>query len=258
MLGNKKIIEDVKMPITKHLMELRTRLVKASIMIGICFAVALYFTKDIIKILKRPLANAELVFISPAEAFWATFKIAFLVGVLFSFPVVLYELWRFIAPGLKVNERKYGLIFVVASTVLFVLGLIFCAYVILPFALQFLISYGLDVGMKPMISASMYIDFVLKFSIAFGLIFELPLAITILSKMGYIEPQTLSKHRKYAILVAFIVAAILTPTPDIFNQTLMAVPIIILYELGIISARIFGKKRVDEGVTPKTAKEGAQ
>lgn len=257
MSEKKKILEDVKMPITKHLLELRTRLVRASIMIGICFAAALYFTKDIINILKRPL-KAELIFISPAEAFWATFKIAFLTGVLFSLPVVLYELWKFIAPGLKVNERKYGVIFVISSFILFVLGLIFCAYLVLPFALSFLISYGLDVGMKPMISANMYIDFVLKFSIAFGLIFELPLAITILSKMGVIDPKTLSKHRKYAVLVAFIVAAILTPTPDVFNQTLMAVPIIILFELGLISARLFGKKRVDESVAPKTAREGVQ
>lgn len=257
MPGKKKIIEDIKMPITKHLMELRTRLVRASIMIGICFAAALYFTKDIINILKRPL-KAELIFISPAEAFWATFKISFFAGLLFSLPVVLHEFWKFIAPGLKVNERKYGLIFVIASMVLFVLGLIFCAYLILPFALSFLISYGLDVGMKPMISAGMYIDFVLKFSIAFGLVFELPLAITILSKMGAIDPQTLSKHRKYAVLLAFLFAAILTPTPDIFNQTLMAVPIIILFEIGIISARLFGKKKADEGVAPKTAKEGVQ
>lgn len=257
MSEKNKIIEDVKMPIVKHLEELRTRLVRASIMIGICFAAALYFTKDIIKILKKPLANAELIFISPAEAFWVTFKIAFLVGIIFSLPVVLYELWKFIAPGLKMNERKYGVIFVSSSFVLFVMGLVFCAYLILPFALSFLISYGLDVGMKPMISAGNYIDFVLKFSIAFGLIFELPLAITILSKMGYIEPQTLSKHRKYAILVAFLVAAILTPTPDIFNQILMAIPIIILFEIGLISARIFGKKREEEGVTPKAAKEGA-
>ncbi|MBI5746097.1 MAG: twin-arginine translocase subunit TatC [Nitrospirae bacterium] len=250
-------MEDIKMPIIKHLIELRTRLVRSAIMVGIAFSAALYFTKDIIKILKKPLANAELIFISPAEAFWVTFKIAFIVGLIFSLPVVLYELWKFIAPGLKMNERKYGIIFVSSSFVLFVMGLVFCAYVILPFALSYLISYGLDVGMKPMISVGNYIDFVLKFSIAFGLIFELPLAITILSKLGVIDPKMLSKHRKYAVLLAFIVSAILTPTPDVFNQTLMAVPIIILFELGLISARLFGKKREEEGVTPKEAKEGA-
>lgn len=255
-MSGKKIIEDIKMPIIKHLIELRTRLVRSAIMIGIAFSLALYFTKDIINILKRPL-KAELIFISPAEAFWATFKISFFTGLLFSLPVVLYELWKFIAPGLKMNERKYGVIFVSSSFVLFVMGLIFCAYLILPFALSFLISYGLDVGMKPMISAASYIDFVLKFSIAFGLIFELPLAMTILSKAGVIDPRKLSKHRKYAVLLAFLVSAILTPTPDVFNQTLMAVPIIILFELGLISARIFGKKREEEGVTPKAAKEGA-
>ena len=255
-MAGKNIIEDIKMPITKHLLELRDRLVRASIAIGIAFSLALYFTKDIIRILKKPL-NVDLVFLSPAEAFWATFKVAFVAGILFSLPVVLYELWRFIAPGLKVHERKYGVIFVITATILFFLGLIFCAYFILPYALSFLISYGLDVGMKPMISATAYFDFVLKFSVAFGLIFELPLAITLLSKLGIIDPRKLSKHRKYAILVAFIVAAILTPTPDVFNQTLMAVPIIILYEIGIISAKLFGKKREEESVTPKTAKEGA-
>ncbi len=131
--------------------------------------------------------------------------------------------------------------FVLVGSVFFLLGASFALFVVIPFAMRFLVSFpGKDLA--PMISVGAYVDFVLKFTLAFGAVFELPVIITIAARLGVVTPQMLSKNRKYAILINFIIAAVLTPTPDIFNQTLMAGPLCILYELGIISARLFGRR----------------
>jgi sec-independent protein translocase protein TatC len=132
---------------------------------------------------------------------------------------------------------------VVAGSLLFILGGAFALLVVIPFAVQFLLNFGMEKGAQPMISIAAYIDFIVKFTLAFGVVFELPVVITLLSMLGIVTPQFLSKNRKYAVLINFIIAAVLTPTPDIVNQTLMAGPLCILYELGIISARIFGRRK---------------
>jgi sec-independent protein translocase protein TatC len=147
-----------------------------------------------------------------------------------------------VAPGLHKHERKYAAPFVIVGSFLFLAGGAFALFVIIPFAINFLVSFGQDQGLKPMITISSYIDFIIKFTLAFGVVFELPVVITLLSMLGIVTPQFLSKNRKYAILINFIVAAVLTPTPDMINQTLMAGPLCILYELGIIAARVFGRK----------------
>jgi sec-independent protein translocase protein TatC len=149
--------------------------------------------------------------------------------------------WAFIAPGLLPHERKFALPFVFLSTLFFAIGATFALTVIVPFAVRFLISYRTE-NLVATISVNRYVDFVLKFTIAFGLVFELPLAITLASRLGLVTPQFLAKNRKYAILLAFVAAAILTPTPDAFNQSLMAGPLILLYEVGIIAARVFGRR----------------
>jgi sec-independent protein translocase protein TatC len=126
--------------------------------------------------------------------------------------------------------------------------------VVVPFAITFLVSFGQDQGLKPMITISSYIDFILKFTLAFGVVFEMPVVITLLSMLGIVTPQFLSKNRKYAILINFVIAAILTPTPDIVNQSLMAGPLIVLYEVGIICARVVGRKKAKAAVTQEAAK----
>ena len=135
-----------------------------------------------------------------------------------------------------------GAALVVSATFMFILGALFCQYVVLPFAMRFLLTYGIE-EVTPMITIKEYIDFCGKFLLSFGLVFELPLIITLLSRLGLVTPQFLAKNRKFAILIAFIAAAILTPTPDMFNQTLMAVPIILLYEVGILMARITRRRK---------------
>lgn len=228
------------MAFTYHLSELRIRLTRASAAVGVGVLIAFFFSEQGIAWLSRPLTD-PLVFISPAEAFWANLKVAFLGGIALSMPFVLYQLWKFIEPGLFPDEKKLGAAFIISASVLFLIGIAFCAYVVFPFAISFLLGYKTS-NMVPMLAVGSYVDFNVKFFLAFGIIFELPPVITLLARLGIVTPEFLSKNRKYAILMAFVIAAVLTPTPDIFNQCLMAVPLMVLYEVGILCARWIGKK----------------
>jgi sec-independent protein translocase protein TatC len=185
------------------------------------------------------LKDTKLVFLSPTEGFWINMKIAMVAALILALPVLFQQLWSFVSPGLHMKEKKYVVPFVVTATGLFLVGGAFCFFIVLPFAMGFLLTYKLGDFMMPMLSVGQYVDFCLKFVLAFGAVFELPIIIIFFTKMGFVTPKTLAKHRKYAVLIAFVVAAILTPTPDIFNQTLMAVPMIVLYEVGILMSRIF-------------------
>ena len=231
-----------KMSFFDHLSELRTRIIWSLIPAAVGLGVALYFTNNVMRFLSRHL-KTELVFTTPTEAFWTYMKVAMILGVFIAMPIILWNVWAFVAPGLHKHERKYAAPFVIVGSLLFLAGGSFALFVIIPFAITFLVSFGQEQGLKPMITISSYIDFIIKFTLAFGVVFELPVVITLLSMLGLVTPQFLSKNRKYAVLINFIIAAVLTPTPDVVNQTLMAGPLCILYELGIISARIFGRKQ---------------
>ena len=251
-----------KAPITEHLSELRSRILVSLIFIIIAFGVSFYFSEYIFRVLLSPLHSTlklslespyvtiiptknpdiKLVFLAPAEALWMHIKISFISAFIISSPLVFYETWRFIAPGLLEHERRYAMPFVLTTSVLFSAGALFCFIIILPFAMNFLLTYKTE-NLQPMISVGKYIDFSLKFILAFGAIFELPVVVVFLTKMGIVTPQFLAENRKYAVLIAFIIAAVLTPTPDAFNQTLMAVPIIILYEAGIWASRLLSQKK---------------
>jgi sec-independent protein translocase protein TatC len=250
-----------KQPITEHLGELRKRILFSLVSVTIAFGFCFYFSEHIFSVLTLPIHSTlnislespfityrdsetpglNLVFLAPAEALWMHFKISLIGGLLVSSPVIFYEVWRFISPGLVLREKKYAFPFVLITTFLFLVGALFCFIIVLPFAMNFLLTYKTE-NIKPMLSVGKYIDFCLKFIVAFGAIFELPVVVVFLTKMGIVTTEFLAKNRKYAVLVAFILAALLTPTPDAFNQTLMAVPIIVLYEIGILASRIFNRK----------------
>jgi sec-independent protein translocase protein TatC len=232
-----------KMPFMEHLGELRVRIVRALLALLVGLGIALPFSQKIVDYLARPVraTGQTLVFLALTEAFWVQMKVAVIVGLFLAAPAILWQIWAFVAPGLHTHEKKYAGPFVVVGSLLFIGGGVFSLKVVTPYAIGFLLSYSRP-GLQPMISIGSYIDFLLKFTVAFGVVFELPLAITVLSRMGVVTPAMLAKNRKYAILGAFIAAAILTPTPDAFNQTLMAGPLIILYEVGIICARLFGRR----------------
>jgi sec-independent protein translocase protein TatC len=191
------------------------------------------------------LHNTKLVFLAPAEGFWMNMKIAMVAAFILALPVIFQQLWSFISPGLHSKEKKYVVPFIVIATSLFLVGGAFCFFIVLPFAMGFLLTYKIGDFMMPMLSVGQYTDFCLKFILAFGAVFELPIVIIFATRMGFVTTKTLAKNRKYAVLVAFVVAAILTPTPDAFNQTLMAVPMIVLYEVGILAARIFSVKKAE-------------
>jgi len=227
----------------EHLGELRVRIMRAMYGLLAGTVIALPFSERIVDWLARPITRLgyELVFTAPAEAFWVQMKVGLIAGVFIAAPVILWQVWAFIAPGLHGHEKKYAVPFVLIGSVMFLAGGAFSLFVVTPYALTFLLSYARP-GLKPMITIQNHIDFLLKFTLAFGAVFELPLALTLLARMGVVNARMLAKNRRYAILGAFVAGAVLTPTPDAFNQALMAGPLIILYEVGIVCARIFGRK----------------
>ncbi|MFQ5880887.1 MAG: twin-arginine translocase subunit TatC [Candidatus Methylomirabilales bacterium] len=251
---------DDKMPFLSHLEELRRRLIVSLVTIGVGFAVSFYFSEQIMALLKRILTTTfavqksypflviltkqppALIFVAPAEAFWAHIKIGFLTGLLLAIPLILFELWRFVSPGLIERERRFAIPFVILGTLCFFFGLLFCYILVLPFAMNFLLTYKTE-HLTPMLSIGLFVDFTVKFLIAFGLIFQLPLLISLAARLGLVTSKFLTRNRKYAILLSFVIAAILTPTPDIFNQSLMAGPLCLLYEVGIWAAKIIEKTR---------------
>jgi sec-independent protein translocase protein TatC len=256
-------MEELKMPFTSHLVDLRKRIIISLVFVVTGFAAAFNYSEDIFRFLTFPLRynislsitspfvqlieknvknNLTLVFLAPAEAFWMHMKVSIITGIVISLPVIFFQIWHFISPGLLHKEKKYVIPFVFITTTFFIVGAAYCFFLVLPFAMGFLLTYKTE-SMIPMLSVEKYVDFCLKFILAFGAIFELPIVIVFFTRMGFVSPKTLAKHRKYAILLAFVAAAILTPTPDVFNQTLMAVPIIVLYEIGILVSRIFVRRK---------------
>jgi sec-independent protein translocase protein TatC len=245
---------DDKMPFMEHLGELRTRIMRSLFWLLGGLVIAFPFSERIVDWLARPVTKLgyKLVFTAPAEAFWVQMKVAMIVGLFISSPGILWQVWAFIAPGLHQHEKKYAAPFVIVGSLMFIAGGAFSLFVVTPYAINFLLSYARET-LQPMITLENHVGFLLKFTLAFGLVFELPLALTLLARMGVVTPRTLARNRKYAILGAFVAAAILTPTPDAFNQTLMAGPLILLYEVGIICARVFGRRRPAPVAQPSEA-----
>src|SRR5919108_3721890 len=218
---------DDKMPFMEHLGELRTRIMRSLFWLLGGLVIAFPFSERIVDWLARPVTKLgyKLVFTAPAEAFWVQMKVAMIVGLFISSPGILWQVWAFIAPGLHQHEKKYAAPFVIVGSLMFIAGGAFSLFVVTPYAIAFLLSFARET-LTPMITLENHVGFLLKFTLAFGLVFELPLALTILARMGVVTPRVLARNRKYAILGAFVAAAILTPTPDAFNQTLMAGPLI--------------------------------
>ncbi|MBI5183517.1 MAG: twin-arginine translocase subunit TatC [Nitrospinae bacterium] len=241
---SRKIGFEDKLSITDHLEELRWRLIIICVAIGSGFLICYIFKDPLLRLIQRPLPEKyqELTFIEPAEALVVSLKVSFFAGLIISLPVVIYQIWNFVAPGLVKKERRYTLPFVISATILFLIGVVFAYFVILPVGIKFLMLFGAKYW-KPSITVGNYLSFSLKLMLASGIIFELPLIVTFLSILGIVTPKQLSKNRKYVILLCFIIGAIFTPGPDPFSQTLMAIPLILLFEISIISAKIFGKKK---------------
>jgi len=238
-----------KLPLTVHLEELRKRVIKSLIVIGAVF-VACYSNSEILfDFVIAPVTavipdGSTLAMIKLTEGFFVQLKLSFMAAIFFAMPFLLLQLWLFISPGLYIDEKKYVVSFVIVSSLLFFTGATFAYYVVFPFGFEFFLSYAKGAVIANL-SIEWYLGFVIKLIMAFGLIFELPVFTLFLAKMGLVTAHMMRKYRRYSIFVIFLVAAIITP-PDVFTQLMMAGPLIVLYEISIIIAGIFGRKKVIE------------
>ena len=249
------MIEDEKLPFTSHLEELRKRLITVFIAIGIGFVVSFGFKERLFKILVQPLIKVmkegeTLIYTGLPEAFFTYLKVSFLTGLIVASPIILYQFWMFVAPGLYKNERRMMMPIVVLSSFFFIGGALFGYFFVFPFGFKFFMGFATDT-IRPLPSMKEYFGFSAKLLLAFGLVFELPLVLTFLAKLGIVSVDFLKKNRKYAVLLIFTGAAILTP-PDVITQVLMALPLMILYEISIIGAKVFGKKKPKETETKES------
>jgi sec-independent protein translocase protein TatC len=238
--------EDDKQPFTAHLDELRRRLIVcfASVVVG--FVACYFFKVELFYILVAPLqkvmkSGETLIYTHLPEAFFTFLKTAFIGGLMLASPIIIYQFWMFIAPGLYDREKRLLVPILFLSVLFFVGGALFGYFIVFPYGFQFFLSFATDT-IRPMPSMKEYLGFASKLLLAFGLIFELPLVITFLARLGIVSVDFLKKNRKYAILLFFVTAAVLTP-PDVVTQFMMAMPMILLYEISILGARIFGKKK---------------
>ena len=233
-------------PLMAHLGEFRKRLVASAIAVGIGFAICYAFSEELFQILAMPLKNnlaegERLVFTNLPDMFFVYLKTAFVAGLLLSSPFIFYQIWMFIAPGLYRREKTLVLPFIFFSTLLFVGGGLFGYFVVFPFGFKFFLSFENEF-LQALPSVKQYFSFSIKLLLAFGLVFELPVVLFFLARIGAVTPASLRKKRKYAILMCFIVSAVITP-PDVITQLMMAVPLIVLYEVGIIAAMVAGKRK---------------
>lgn len=241
--------DDREMQLTDHLEELRKRLIFSFIAIALFTVVAYFFSEELFRLLMAPLlgvmpAESGLIFTSLTETFFTYLKISFLAGFFGASPVVIYQIWRFSAPGLYAKEKRYVFPFVFFATVFFVGGAMFGYFVVFPFGFKFFMGFATDF-ITPMPTVKEYFSFSVRLLFAFGVVFELPVVTAFLALFGLVRAETLVQKRKFAVLGSFVVAAILTP-PDIVSQLMMAGPIIILYEISIVVARICGRKKLEK------------
>lgn len=238
---------DGTMPLTAHLEELRWRIVKATIAIAIAFVGCYVFSERVFELLTRPLValgdtQLQLIGTGVTEAFFTRLKVSFIAAVFVASPALFYQAWGFIEPGLVEQERRTAIPFVVAATIFFVSGAAFCYVVVFPVGYRFFLEEYANIGVAPQIRISEYLSFASRMLLAFGLTFEMPVVTFFLARLGVVDHRTLMRWARYAVVGVFIVAAVLTPGPDIASQLLMAAPLMILYVLSIGVAFVFRRR----------------
>jgi sec-independent protein translocase protein TatC len=240
-----------KMSFLEHLDELRQRLIKALLAVLVGFLIAIAFINPIFDFVMAPLqailpAGGKLIYTEPTEAFMLYMKMAALVGLMIALPVVLWQVWAFIAPGLYAHEKRFAIPFVMMSTIFFIGGALFSHYVVFPAMWRFFASFSTEtVEFAPRIEPvfSLYV----RMALGLGAVFEMPTLVMFLARVGLVTPMFLIRNTKYAILIIFVVAAVVTPSPDVVSQFLLALPMFVLYAFSIFVAWVFQKR------TPATA-----
>lgn len=246
MLNFRNLSVEEKQTILEHLEDLRKSLLISVIAIVLAAVVAFYYSDYILAIIQRPLKPMELdlIFIGITEGFYIKLKLAFFGGLVLAFPIIAWQIYRFVAPALFPKERRYVVILIPLMILLFAAGVLFAYFGVLKLVISFLILVAGD--LEPMLTVDKYVSFVLAFTIPFGLIFELPVIVYFLTRLGIISPEWLSQKRKYALLAIFIIAAVLTPGPDPISQCLMGVPVYLLYEISILVSKLSRPKKHDD------------
>ena len=239
------------MPLIDHLRELRSRLIKSTLAFLVGVGIAFYWASYIFELLKEPVKRSypqvELITLSPTEPLFILFKISIVFGFIIASPVIFYQLWRFVEPALYPNEKRFVIPITLFSILLFIIGVLFSYFVVLPMALKFLIGIGFSqLQAKPFLSVDLYISFLLKMIIGFGIAFEMPVLLFLLQRAGVVSENQLKSFRKYFIVIAFVVGALIAP--DVATQVLMAIPLIILYEVSILVGKLGRKKSKEKAI----------
>jgi sec-independent protein translocase protein TatC len=244
---NREELDSKAQSLYEHLAELRTRLIHSAYILFLSTCGTYYFSEDIFNLVRAPiipfLQGGGLIFTHPMDKFVAHLKLSLVFGILVSCPLLFYQAWKFIAPGLYSREKKYAIGFICTGTGLFFLGAAFSYFIALPMAFEFLMSFGGSAD-KPMISINEYMGFFSQMCLMFGVAFELPLVLVILGMMGFVSQQFLRQNRRYAVMVIAIVAAIITP-PDVLSMLLMLVPMWLLFEVAVFLVGFFERKRIE-------------
>ena len=231
------------MSFLEHLEELRRRLITCAAAVLILSIIGYFFSGPMVDFITKP--AGQVYFMSPTEGFSVRIKISLFGGLIAAVPVILYQLWRFVAPGLYKHEIHVVLPVVFFGTVFFLGGSAFCFFLVLPVGVKFLLGFGTE-NLKPLISVGRYVSFAAWMTLAFGAVFEMPIIAYFLGKAGLITHRTLSRGRRYAIIIILIVAGLITPSPDVFSQMMLAGPLYILYEASIVLVRLTGKRKPEE------------
>ncbi len=233
------------MTFTRHIEEFRTRLIRCLVAIAIAFGVAFYFSDAILSYLTEPLREymSAVYFFSPTEGFMIRLKAALIASLMVTSPYTIGQIWLYVSPALYAKERKIALIMGAFSSVLFIVGVWFAFEFVIPPALKFLLDMSSTV-LHPLISVGPYMDFLWGFCMSFGVAFNLPLVILTLSAMNLLSVRTLNHYQRHAVVAVFIVAAILTPGPDITSQLFLAIPLLVLFELSVIGSAIIESLRI--------------
>lgn len=242
--------DDRTMPLTGHLEELRWRLIMSLVAVGVAFFPSFFFADALFDFLAGPLYRAaenplNLIGTGVAEAFFTKLKVSFIAALFLATPVVLYQVWQFVAPGLYPHEKRYVWPFICFGSLFFLLGAGFCYVVVLPVAYAFFIKEYETIGVQPALRISEYLTFTARMLLAFGVTFELPILAFFFSRVGIVTYKTLLGFFRYAVLAIFILAAVLTPGPDVASQLLLAGPLLLLYGVSIGVAYVFGKAKTE-------------
>jgi sec-independent protein translocase protein TatC len=235
--GNTASAEADVMPLMEHLKELRTRLIRSAIALAITTAISFIFTRQVLTFLIAPMGDTLPQALKPTESIGNYMKVALICGVTLAMPVIVYQIGRFIAPGLTKKERRFMILLVPGATISFVAGVAFAYFVMMPAAIPFLQGFLADI-VEQQWAIGEYLSFVTSLLFWIGVSFELPLFVYFLAKIGIVNAEMLSKNRKYAVVIIAILAAVITPTVDPLNMALVMGPLIVLYELGVLLARI--------------------